>query len=462
MSRRLTVFSFVSRKFLPACAVAAAFAAGAAGAATLEEAVAAAVGAHPKVRAVEASKRAAEEDVWDARSAFFPTVDLRVQTGTERVNNSLTRGRATRGNTPLLSPSGGKSAVNAWHKEEELIVTQMLFDGFDAWNRTEAAQKRARVAGYDLFDAREVIGLRAIQAYLQVVRNRTLLSFADENVEKHQEIYQRVKRKEKAGGANGAALYQSESRLALALARQVQFRGDVRDSESDYMEAVGSAPDELEMPGIPASGLPANIEDALKAAVEGNPGLSASTETVKANKADLRSAESPFYPNLNIEVTQNRSEDTGGVRGPSMEFKALAVMRYNLFQGGQDLARRKRAVELVSQATQLEAEKRRLVEEQMRLDFNAMLVASERLPILERRVLASSKALRTYHQQFDIGRRTLLDLLDVENELFQTKVDMVDGELQRMFALYRVLATMGQLLATLGTDVSVETETPVK
>ena len=133
------------------------------------------------------------------------------------------------------------------------------------------------------------------------------------------------------------------------------------------------------------------------------------------------------------------------------------MVRWNLFQGGANLANTRRLNEVASQAVQSEAEQRRLVVEQMRIDFNARQVASDRIPTLEDRVLAADLVVAAYRQQFQLGQRTLLDVLDVENELFQARVALVAGEFDYRVANYQMLSTIGTLGPALGVVAPEET-----
>lgn len=215
-------------------------------------------------------------------------------------------------------------------------------------------------------------------------------------------------------------------------------------------------PGELELPAGSIEALPKDIDEAVARALGENPTVLAAVSTVETSQSDIQAANARFWPTVDVELTYTREEDTSGVRGPSLDAKAVVVMRYNFFRGGQDLARRQRAVEDSREAGHREGETRRLVQEQMRLDFNEFLVTSERIPILEDRVSASQQAVTTYREQFDLGRRSLLDVLDVENELFQAKVDLVDGQIGNLFSQYRVLTSMGSLLNTLNIPVDAD------
>ena len=332
----------------------------------------------------------------------------------------------------------------------------MLFDGFETTSLTRAAERRLDVARHQLFDSREIIGLRASQAYLQVFRNRLVLTLSEDNLEQHRQIHEDVKARAEGGEGDEADVHQARTRLELSRARVVQSRGGLRDAETDYLEAVGVMPGELELPAGSIEALPKDIDEAVARALGENPTVLAAVSTVETSQSDIQAANARFWPTVDVELTYTREEDTSGVRGPSLDAKAVVVMRYNFFRGGQDLARRQRAVEDSREAGHREGETRRLVQEQMRLDFNEFLVTSERIPILEDRVSASQQAVTTYREQFDLGRRSLLDVLDVENELFQAKVDLVDGQIGNLFSQYRVLTSMGSLLNTLNIPVDAD------
>jgi adhesin transport system outer membrane protein len=412
---------------------------------TLTEAVARAISTHPDVASAEAEVRARQQTVEEERSGFFPTLDFTVFGGYDYLQNNTTR-------AVHANPADG-DGIDAFSNTSQIQVTQMVFDGFDTLSRTRAADTRAQVAGDQLIDQRESIALQASQAYLQVLRDRLIEELAVENVKNHTAVRDDMRVKTEGGGNSVADLRQAESRLSLAQARLEQVRGTLRDSISNYLQVVGALPGQLEAPEIPASSFPQNVDEAIALALDGNPGVNAAVKTVSARKYDLETAESPFWPNVSLEFTQTRTKNAGGVRNSSTHgLTAFAVLRYNAFRGGRDKARRQRAIEQISQATHDEASARRQVEEQMRLDYNSFEVARRRIPLLEQRVDQSSEVLKAYSEQFALGQRSLLDVLDVENELFQAEVDLATTESDMIFGQVRVLATIGSLVSTLGAD----------
>ena len=283
-----------------------------------------------------------------------------------------------------------------------------------------------------------------------MLRARDIVELAEENVVAHVEVTEDVRTRAREGVGNIADVRQAEARLALARTRLIELRGELRDAETDFIEAVGVVPDDLSLPEPPEDLVPESVEDSLEQALTKNPAVSAASTTVDARRADIEASKGVYWPRLDIELAAQRNQHIKGSRGLEQVYQAFGVLRWNLFSGGGDVARTRRLAELASRAIQLEAETRRLVEEEMRINFNARQVSLDRLPTLEDRVLAADQVVAAYRQQFQLGQRTLLDVLDVENELFQARVSLVAGEFDFRVANYQILATIGVLGPALG------------
>ena len=143
-------------------------------------------------------------------------------------------------------------------------------------------------------------------------------------------------------------------------------------------------------------------------------------------------------------------------RAPNTDVAAQLVLRYNLYGGGGDTARKREAAIRIMEARHREAEIRRLVELATRSSFFGLETARDRLPQFQERAAAAEEVVSAYLQQFALGQRTLLDLLDVQVELFQSQVDLVNGEFNVLASEYDVLARAGTLLDSLGTAVGME------
>ncbi len=410
---------------------------------TLEEALKLAVDSHPLILVEKSGLEQADHEIDEAWARYMPTVDTELSTGFDSFNNNTTRRRATR-------PGDGPNGVRTWHNQARLDIRQMLFDGFETEHLVEAARWRAEVNKQEVHDAEEEIALRTTEAYLEVLRQREIVDLAMENVQTHINTLGDVQLRAETGGGNQADVLQAESRLANAMDRLLEQKGRLRNAESDFQEAVGVLPGELMLPDAPAAAIPVSLDEATTRALAGNPSGRAAELAIDARREDAEAAEAPFLPRFDLELSANQENNVNGVRASGNSLQALAVMRYNLYRGGTDTAKLRRAREFVSQ-TMLDARQiNRLIEEQIRVDWNELITAQSRLPQLESRVLSASQVVSAYRQQFELGQRTLLDVLDVENELFQSRVRLVEGEYEILFAHFLILETLGTLLDSYG------------
>jgi len=412
---------------------------GPASAASLREAVSVAVASHPSVESARSGLRAAHQTVREARSGFLPSVDVNGDAGWEYTDDPSTRARP-----------GKEDGTSLLRRRVEGVVTQNVFAGYETSNRTKAARQRVSAAGHAVADRGEAIGLRAAEAFFDVVRTRRIVELARENVAAHMQVRDDVRMRLESGNGDNADMSQAESRLALARSRLNDAQRDLRSSESDYLEVVGSMPGTLEVPPALNGAVPGSVDQVVPVALGNNPALLSVSDEARASGHDKDATRAPFLPTVDVEVKGAYGEDLDGIKGDDTSASALLVVRYNLYRGGADQARSRRAVQEESQARQQQVELARLVEEQVRMDYHDLEAARANLPILQGRAQSSASVVSSYTQQFELGRRTLLDVLDVKNELFLARVSVVNAEVALQMAQYRVLATMGRLLPTLG------------
>jgi adhesin transport system outer membrane protein len=188
----------------------------------------------------------------------------------------------------------------------------------------------------------------------------------------------------------------------------------------------------------------------MKAAVDNHPILKSAEADVKATEYQQKAAESFMFPRFDAEFGYGKNENLDGALGPNDERYAMLRMRWNIFKGLSDVARVKETGYFKVQAMEVRNRTQRQVDEAVRLSWNALTSVRERLPSLRDHAIKSQETRDSYAQQFNLGQRTLLDLLDSENELFTARSDFLTAEYLEAFARYRLLADTNQLLTTLG------------
>jgi adhesin transport system outer membrane protein len=418
-----------------------------AGAGSLKDAVATTIARHPTLQRDLALSRAAEKGIDQANANFLPTIDLDSEAGYEWTNSPSTRSRATKG-------PNDSSSVSRLRQDNNLTFRQMAFDGFLASNTVASARATYQGSKDAVALTGEVLGVRVVQLYIDVLRNQEFVAYAESNVRELRGITDQIRRLAAAGRGTSADVNQAESRLALGRSTLEQRRGELRAAVARYVEFVGEEPRDLVNPGVPIWRRPDSEDAAVAQAIARNPSIQVTTASYEAKKADARAANAPFYPRIDAELLGSTGSNLDGAKGRDSDFIARMRLRYNAFNGFGDVARKGRANEEATAAQQDDSEQRRQTREDVRVAYRALATAEERIVPLRQHTDSSEQVLKGYRSQFELGRRSLLDLLDAQNELFQSQLARTDGEYRVVLAHYELIYTMGGLLETIGVPVA--------
>ncbi|MGQ0751756.1 MAG: TolC family outer membrane protein [Betaproteobacteria bacterium] len=416
--------------------VALAVSAGAA-AETLKEVVTYAIETNPQVVSVAKRRDAADYAIDAARGGYFPRADFLWGTGRERSQNPTT-----------IAANPADSWVSLNRKQEALIVNQMLFDGFGVKGEVDRRRAISESTAHRVYGTAEEIALQSIEAYLDVLKNRELVSYAKENLAAHQKTFNQVKLRSDKGVGRRADLDQIDARLALAVSNMASAESNLRDAEIAYLKVVGKPPVNLTAPAVPQN-IPRSVDEAVKIGQENHPILRSAQADVDAAQAQREIARSFISPRVELEASYSNNRNIDGLEGPNRDRMIMLWLKWNAFRGGFDYYRLKETSLQINEASEIARNTNRQVEAAVRLAYNAFATARDRLPSLDRYVKSSDTTRVAYASQFDIGQRTLLDLLDSENEFFTARSTYTNGKFIEMGARYRILNAMGQLLTTL-------------
>lgn len=407
---------------------------GRAGAETLAEAVALAVYGNPEIGQAQANRNAIDFELRQARGLYLPQIDLEASIG------------------PEWTDRGSIDSEVLLRRELSIVLQQMIFDGFATDAEVERQAARVDAAAYRVFERSEFIGLDAVQAYLDILRQTELVELARENIVVHQETLANVQQRANAGQSSIADVQQTQERLQAAEATLVELQSGLEEARITYQRITGQPPGPLVRPVTIAAVLPGSMEAAIGQALTANPTMSLAIADLDTSYADFKAANANFYPTLDLEASATAGWDIGGTEGEGHSAQALLVLRYNLFRGGIDTANREEQVRRIDEARQRLLGVERNVEELVRQTYNQLNTATARLALLQAQAVLSEQVRESYRQQFTIGARTLLDVLDAENELFNVRVQLATTAYAEEFARYRIMASMGSLLSTLGIE----------
>lgn len=402
---------------------------------TLAEAVEHALLRFPDYRATLANRRAVEEQVAQARGGLFPQVDVALGKGREESDNNFTRPLPA---NPVLS-----------RQEASITASQLLFDGGVTTGQVRRFSERAGAAGFQVASAAGQVALRVALAYLEVMRMRSQVAFAEENVAVHNRTLSQVELLADRGAGRRSDAQQAQARLALAQSTLTQQRGQLAQAESGYRHLVGHAPGAMRKPDA-GTHLPFDIEAAVQRMLAAHPQVQAAERELNAAQADRDSARARFAPRLDFEVGATKNRDVDGIAGANEDRFAMLRLRSNLFRGGTDAARVREAQARVDEAAHGLARARNDTERDLRQAWEGLLASRERIPALESHAGVSAQVVQAYRQQFSIGQRSLLDVLNAENELYNARGTALNGLLGVSADEMRVLAAMGQLVVALG------------
>lgn len=401
---------------------------------TIQEAIRTAINSHPEVSAAKHEVLAREQEIKGAKAGYLPTVDVAAGFGKEDTK----------------SPTTGQQDVSLDRKETSISARQLVFDGFATRSEVKRQEARTQSARHEVESTSENIALRTAEVYLALLTQADLLKLAEASLQEHKSIYDQMTLRNQSGVGSRADLDQIAARLALAESNVVVAQANLMDAVTNYYRVTGVMP-EVEALSMPSNNidLPANLEDAVELALQSHPTLKTANADIDATTAQAEAAKAPFWPDVRLEADASWNEDTGGVVGEDERQVIALRMRYNLYRGGADKARRKQTHYLLEESKDVRNNTSRQVVEGLRLSWTAFESVSTQLQYLQAHVDAAQATKQAYINQFNIGRRTLLDLLNTENEVVDAKRNLIRASYNQKLAEYRIYNSMGLLLQKL-------------
>jgi adhesin transport system outer membrane protein len=397
---------------------------------TISEAVDQVIQTNPRVRAQVHNRLARDQEVVQARAGYYPSLDVDAAAGFAEDSKPVDQSR-----DPYEATIG---------------LRQNLFRGFADQGEIARQEARVKSSAYLLQGTSEDLALNASRVYINVLRKQELKNIADENLEIHLRIADQIRLRSDSGVGSQADSEQIQGRLALAQSNVVIAETNLLDAQTEYLAVVGHLPMDLTRPASPDSLMPDSLEDATLKAISANPILKSAMADLEARQQQYEVAKAPYYPILDIELDQHWEDDLDRIDSEREYFSALGRVRYNLFNGWRDQGRKAETLELVSEAREIKNNTERQVVESMRLSWMAFMSVLDRIDYLRNYITSSNATAEAYAKQFDIGKRSLLDVLDAEAEAINARVDLVDAEADGLYAQYRILNATGSLVEAFG------------
>ena len=399
---------------------------------TLDQVVKTILNENPSLKATEFNYLQVGKDLKIAKNAYYPTLDAAARVGYER--KRLDDGLTTRRGDGRVSGAS-------------LTLVENLYNGGADKNRINSQSARLDSAAYTVAQAADRLTLSAANAYLQVLQTKRILDIEEENVKSHEEIYNQIKDRAASGYGVASEERQAGSRYTLAQSNYVAAKNNYEDALSTFEKLYGRkvAAKNLVMPEFNLP-LPSTKEAVYDKAVLCNPTLLVQRSNIAMAESVVKEKNAPFLPKLDLVVSG--AYDHSNVLYDDYEeqtFDALLRLNYNLYNKGNDKLDKEKSQLAVQQEQQTMDNLVRELKESLEFSWQNYVLNQEKMGYLNQHVEYSKATLDAYQDEFRIGRRDLINLLDAENEYNTALKEIATTETALSYAKYRLLDNMGMV-----------------
>jgi outer membrane protein len=413
--------------------------AGPAGAETLRQALASAYKFNPRLDAERARLRATDEEVARAKSGFRPII-----TGTADINY-----QRTNTSPPSISDGGLTS------KGVGVGLSQPIFSGFRTLNAVRAAEASVRAGRESLRVIEQSVMLEAVTAYLDVVRDQAILRLRENNVNVLTRELRATQDRFAVGEVTRTDVAQAEARRAGAVSALDLARANLKTSRATYERVIGHPPSRLEDPRPVSRNLPTSVNEAIQVGSRENPVVVAALYSEQAARHIVDQIWGELLPTIQLDASYNKRFDPASTVEESEATTVTGRLSVPLYEGGEVYARVRQAKHThVSRLQEIEQAK---TENQAQVvsAWSQLMAARAQVESDQVQVTAARTALTGVREEERVGQRTLLDVLNAEQELLNAEVQLATDRRNVVVASYNVLAAVGRLGAA---DIAVVAE----
>ena len=398
---------------------------------TLEEALASAYNTNPQLQAERANLRATDEQIAQARAGWRPTVTL---------NGSLGKGYAdVRGNP--------NNPIESSPQQAQMVISQPLYRGGRTVAAIEAAKNAIQAGRARLFATEQTVLLSAATVYLDMVQNQNVvrLNMANERVLRRQ--LEATNDQFRVGEVTRTDVSQAEARLAGATSNRIAAEGQLETSRASFQQVIGMPALRLTQPPRPR-GLPPTSEQAALEASTRNPTVVAAQFDEGSARAQIDVVRGALLPTITLNGTGSYAKETpGSALPPTGIGSAVVQLSVPLYEAGTTYSQTRQARQVASQRLILINDARKTAIANATQAFETLLSSRARIESLTSQVQANEIALEGVRQEASVGSRTILDILNAEQELLNSQVSREQATHDDLVASFQVLSAMGRMTA---------------
>lgn len=387
---------------------------------------------NPKIQAAEANAQSVQASILVEKSNKRPQVSVNLNSGRERYEDTISNG---------FSDGPSNSAT--------LTANQLIYDGGSTRHRVLAAKQQYLSSQRQVQEISEATAYQLTRAYLDIIRYRQLIELAEENIKTHKIALGKIREKYESGTGPQADLLLLEARTSMAEATLENRRLQLKSVETEYKNLTGQSPKTLSKPAFPATidNADINIDE-----LANNPSIQVAKAKESLAEAQRNQAKSRFKPTVSLSL-QSTYSDTTRASNIGEENSAFIKLSYDIFDSG----RRKNETSRANFEIQKASYDRHAVEQtalkQYQDALNALKISESRIAQLEKYKTNIELVVSAYKEQFNLGQRALINVLDLENELFTARSSLAEEEIVHLQSAYQILSTTGALRTYLTENV---------
>jgi len=412
---------------------------------SLNDAVVKTIEENPQIYIKKNILKSEKELLQSAYAGYLPSVDLAYSVGPEMTQTI----------------ANARDKVYHTRQDASATVTENIFAGFDTVNDVKRQKSLILSADKSLLDKANTLALEVVGAYLDIIRKKKLQDIAQENVAVHKKYLDQIKEKLDSGIGRASDYKQTLSRYENARSSYIAAQQNYKNSLYTFQRLLKAdiTADDVEIPTLGA--LPSeDLDELVKMAFENNPTIHVSQADIAAAKAIYEKSKSTYYPKADIQAQAYWNEDLNGIRtAPGQPYdtedgyNVLLRLSYNIFNGLSDKAvvesNKYRMLEKVSTLE----DSKRYIEAFTKIAWQTYVSTKDQIKYVQRNIDASKQTVADYQEEHDLGRRSIIDLLNIELEYNAARNRMVTTQYNHYLAYYQLLSYTGKLLEEMGVDI---------
>jgi adhesin transport system outer membrane protein len=408
---------------------------------SITEVVQSTIESHPQIQIKRESVNVNKERLTQVRAGYMPSIDLSYSIGPE-----VTK-----------TPANQREEAKMTRQEASASLTQNVFSGLSTMYGMREQESLVLSASSAVVESANSLALEATTAYLDVLKTRELYEIAKENVEVHDKYLKQIKEKVDAGIARNSDYEQTLSRYENA--KSAEYLAEQNYYIASYtFERILPDVDPKELQKPVAGELPAqSVEELVEIALKNNPTIEVSKNDIEAAKASLSRANAPYYPSADLVaraywndsvhgVGYNSTNDQYDLQSEDSGYSGMLVLNYNIFNGLSDSANKQANQHILLQQNATLADAKLFIKANTKIAWTTYEMTKKQLVYIDKNIDASAKTVSDYQQENELGRRSIIDLLNIELEYSNAKNRKVNATYENLSAYYEILSHTGKML----------------